>query len=379
VIQSLRLSELGISFRDAFKHASAVRTETSAVWVEAITDSAILGHGEGCPRPYVTGETIASAAAFFDAHRASLQSSVTDLATVRAWMAEHAAAVDRNPAAWCAVEIALLDAMARAAGLPLEPYLSRPSLSGRFGYTAVIGDAEPEQFFAMANRYAMAGFTDFKIKLSGDLERDRSKVAQLRALPLPTLRLRVDANNLWHEAGDAIRHLRDLDCRFFAVEEPLPPGRYDELAQLSDALDTFIVLDESLTRLAQLERIAAVPARWIANIRVSKMGGLLRSFDMVACARELRLPIIVGAQVGETSVLTRAALAIAAAAGDALVAQEGAAGTHLLAYDVCDRPLAFGPGGLLEVSDHPELSGPGLGLEVKTTERDQKQRSWEDA
>jgi L-alanine-DL-glutamate epimerase-like enolase superfamily enzyme len=335
--------------------------------VEAITESAVVGRGEGCPRPYVTGETVASAAAFFDAHHTVLQSSVTDLASAREWMAERADAVDRNPAAWCAIEIALLDAMARAAGLPLEAYLSRPCLSGRFSYTAVIGDAEPEQFSAMAKRYAKAGFTDFKIKLSGVLARDRSKIAQLRALPLRAFRLRVDANNLWRDAADAVRQLRDLDCPFFALEEPLPPGRYDELARLSDALDTHIVLDESLTHVAQLERIAATPARWIADIRVSKMGGLLRSFDVVTRARELRLPIIVGAQVGETSVLTRAALTIAMSAGDALVAQEGAVGTHLLAYDLCDRPLVFGPGGVLDVSGYPELSGPGLGIEIKTS------------
>ena len=97
MIRSLRLSELRIPFREAFKHASAERTETSSVYVEAITESAIVGHGEGCPRPYVTGETIASAAAFFDAHHTDLQSSVTDLASAREWMAERADAVDRNP------------------------------------------------------------------------------------------------------------------------------------------------------------------------------------------------------------------------------------------------------------------------------------------
>lgn len=39
---------------------------------------------------------------------------------------------------------------------------------------------------------------------------------------------------------------------------------------------------------------------------------------------------------------------MAAAAGDALVAQEGAFGTHLLERDVVDPPLMFGPGGILD-------------------------------
>ena len=72
--------------------------------------------------------------------------------------------------------------------------------------------------------------------------------------------------------------------------------------------------------------------------------------------------MIVGAQVGETSLLTRAGLTVAHAAGDALVAQEGAFGTFLLERDVCDPPLMFGAGGVLDVSAHPMLAGSGLGL-----------------
>jgi hypothetical protein len=72
--------------------------------------------------------------------------------------------------------------------------------------------------------------------------------------------------------------------------------------------------------------------------------------------------VIVGAQVGETSLLTRAALTVAHAAADVLVAQEGAFGTFLLERDVCDPPLMFGAGGVLDVSVHPMLTMPGLGL-----------------
>ena len=72
--------------------------------------------------------------------------------------------------------------------------------------------------------------------------------------------------------------------------------------------------------------------------------------------------VIVGAQVGETSLLTRAALTVARAAGDALVAQEGAFGTFLLERDVCDPPLMFGAGGVLDASAHPMLTAPGLGV-----------------
>ena len=52
----------------------------------------------------------------------------------------------------------------------------------------------------------------------------------------------------------------------------------------------------------------------------------------------------------ETSLLTRVALTVAQAAGPSLVAQEGAFGTFLLERDICDPPLMFGAGGILDAS-----------------------------
>ena len=90
------------------------------------------------------------------------------------------------------------------------------------------------------------------------------------------------------------------------------------------------------------------------------MGGLLRSLDVVQAARTAGIGVIVGAQVGETSLLTRVALTVAQAAGPSLVAQEGAFGTFLLERDICDPPLMFGAGGILEASSVKT----GVGIDV---------------
>ena len=87
-----------------------------------------------------------------------------------------------------------------------------------------------------------------------------------------------------------------------------------------------------------------------------------RALDVVRAACAAGHRVIVGAQVGETSLLTRAALPVAEAAGPALVAMEGGFGTLLLTRDVCDPPLMFGAGGRLVVADHPRLARPGLGI-----------------
>ena len=361
-IRQLRLKELRIPFKTAFRHASAERAETSSVWVEAVSRTDIVGYGESCPRPYVTGESIASARAFTARHEAALCEEIQDLASLRTWMASHAEELDANPAAWCAVEIAILDLLAQESGQTIEAFLSLPPMDGRFRYSAVLGDSDTEAFEQTFEQYRRMGFTDFKIKLSGDSDRDRAKMAVLRGRDGEATRIRVDANNLWERADDAIRFLRALDYRFFAVEEPIRPHQYGELATIADALDCPIILDESFVRIGQLTLVGGTPARWLINLRVSKMGGLLRSLQVVEGARTAGIGLIIGAQVGETSLLTRAALTVAHAGRDGLVAQEGAFGTFLLNEDICDPPLMFGAGGVLDTSSHPFLNRPGLGV-----------------
>jgi L-alanine-DL-glutamate epimerase-like enolase superfamily enzyme len=338
----------------------AERAETASIWVEAVGVGGVSGYGESCPRPYVTGETLDTARAFFDRHEAALRAEVSDLASLGAWMAAQADELDANPAAWCAIELSILDVLAKERRQTVEAFLSLPPLQGRFRYSAVLGDAAFPAFQATAERYRRQGFADFKVKLSGSLERDLEKMSVFRRWDSDPVRVRVDANNLWNSADEAIHFLQALDYPVFAVEEPVQPNRYAELAAIAQAVRCKIVLDESFLRVGQFAQLAERSPHWIVNLRVSKMGGLLRSLAVVAAGRALRLGIIVGAQVGETSLLTRSALTVAAAAEDVLVAQEGAFGTFLLERDVCDPPLMFGAGGILDVSTYPALIEPGL-------------------
>ncbi len=359
-LADLHFHTLEIPFRQHFSHASATRTTTCSVWIEAVTAAGTTGVGEACPRDYVTGETLDTARAFFGEVRAEVLADIFDAASLRAWVTKHASRIDRHPAAWCAIELALIDALARDAGQSAEAWLDLPETAGQFQYSAVLGDAAPNTFAATLARYRAAGFTDYKLKLSGDLAYDRDKLTVLRDAGPDVARLRLDANNLWSEADTAIAWLANLEAPAFAIEEPLKVQYAEDLPRLAHELDMAIILDESLTRLDQLDALDT-STRWIANLRVSKLGGLLRTLDMADAVRKRGARIIVGAQVGETSLLTRVGLIAAQAAGSALVAQEGAFGTQLLTQDVVDQPLMFGPSGVL----HFETKGLGWGLACK--------------
>nr|MBP8199895.1 hypothetical protein [Nitrospira sp.] len=159
---------------------------------------------------------------------------------------------------------------------------------------------------------------------------------------------------------EACEYIQSLQGSFTALEEPLRVGDYEGCRALSRHCGVPIILDESFVKVGQFPLIEGEPSLWILNIRVSKMGGLLRACTVAVRAKAAGIPIVVGAQVGETSILTRVALVVADRYRDILIAQEGAVGTHLLEYDLCEPPLMFGRGGCL--ADTVFYGRSGLGL-----------------
>lgn len=364
-IEELQIFKFPVPFKVVFRHASANRAQAENIIVAARSDSGQIGYGEGCPRHYVTGETVEGGVAFIREHAAAIADTVHDVASLRAWIATQRDIIDRNPAAFCAVETAILDLIGKVEGRPVEDLLDVPRVTGQFQYTAVLGDAPYPAFWWQFRRYWKQGFRDFKVKISGNPRRDRGKMNLFEMKADPALRVRLDANNLWTGAEACVHHIAGLPHDVFAIEEPLQAGDLDGFRRVGEECQAKIVLDESLLRLEQIDALDD-PGRWIANLRVSKMGGIVRSLEVAEKARQRGIGIIVGAQVGETSILTRAGLTIMSATGANLAASEGAFGTHLLQRDLTSPSLMFGEGGVLDADRAIDANGPGLGLQIAT-------------
>lgn len=352
---SLRIQArpLTIPLRQTFRQASKAREAGASVLVRA-TRGARVGLGEGCPRPYQTGEDVADAMDFLDLLGVP---DVPHLEALVQFVRTHRLAIDTHPAAWCAMELALLDLLAREVDSDVPTLLGLPASRRAFRYTVVVGLDLSDTLLA---RLAAARVRDLKVKVGVDLAADRVRLAHLRAA-LPEASIRVDANNAFgHDARAAIEHLSGLGP-IQAIEEPLAPGRPDLLARVQQALDVPIILDECALVPEDLHAHHATGATFVLNVKVSRVGGVLRALDLVHTARGLGWGIIVGAQAGETSLLTRAGQVVAQAAGDALLGMEGAAGTHLLAWEPVHPSLRFGAGGRLDLDTFP-LTATGWGL-----------------
>ena len=95
------------------------------------------------------------------------------------------------------------------------------------------------------------------------------------------------------------------------------------------------------------------------NIRVSKCGGLLNSLEIARVAQLHGLACVVGAQVGESGILSAAGRHLAAAIPDVMFV-EGSAGRLLLKEDLTMENVLPGKGGWART-----FRTPGLGVHVR--------------
>lgn len=364
MVKTLYLVNLKIPFRLNFKHNSAERKETEAIIVIA-GDGIYKGTGEGCPRKYVTAESPATAAVFFDTIKDSIVKEVHDIASLKLFHECNISSIKNNHAAWCAIELALIDLFAKQKLCSAEKLLNVPELDGEFKYTGVIGDGDLEYFTGIAKKHLQMGFTDFKIKISGDATTDYKKISVLKEL-CRECAIRLDANNCWDTIQRVVDYVNTLPCEIIGLEEPLADKNIDSLIELSPKIKTPIILDESFTRFEELKKIKQHKEHFIINLRVSKMGGIINSLQIVEFCKKEGIRIIIGAQVGETSILTRAALLIANAIKPNYIGLEGGYGTLLLEHDIVDKPLMFSECGILKPHDilNKEVNGFQLKINI---------------
>jgi len=350
----IKAEPLRLALKTTIRHAAATRNEGESIWVHAKRNGSI-GYGEGCPRVYVAGDELDTSLSWIKENFSNGHVNFETLEDLKQWVQHNEKAIDNYPSAWCAIEMAVLDLLSREKGCTVEKMLGLKDGKLCSHYTAVLGDDKKWKYTTLVDQYLIRGLRDFKIKLSGNLERDMEKLDLLETLSaqhhVPCPRIRLDANNLWKDRCDeAIAFIQALGTdRIFAVEEPVGAGHVEDISKFSTATGLPVILDESICTADDLSLYRNIEGKFIANIKVSRVGGLIRALGMIEKLKKLGWPVIIGCHVGETSLLTRAALVVSGAAGESLIAHEGAFGDYLVDREPAEPMLRFGHDGLLDL------------------------------
>ena len=346
---------LRLNLKTTIRHASATRNEGESIWVR-VTRNGIEGFGEGCPRTYAAGDDLESSITWINDKFIGKYECPESLDELKAWTKNNSSKIDMYPSAWCALEMALLDLFSRESKCSIEEYLGLKNNKRSGRYTAVLPDSKIWEYTVIADKYLIRGLTDYKIKLRGKFEKDQEKLNILHDLckqyGITDIRIRLDANNYWKDKSDeAIEFLKKLDTSIFAVEEPVRAGDIEDIKKVSLETGLPVILDESICTLENLLQFKDLPGKYIANIKISRVGGLLRSLEMIDELKKMNWSVIISCHVGETSLLTRAALIISSCAGESLIAHEGALGDYLIECEPAEPMLKFGRNGILDLNN----------------------------
>jgi L-alanine-DL-glutamate epimerase-like enolase superfamily enzyme len=219
-----------------------------------------------------------------------------------------------------AVDCALWDWEAKRAGVPAWQLAGLPP-PGPEITAFTLSLAAPDAMRAAAARNAHRPL--LKIKLGGEGDMARLEAVREGA---PRTRIVIDANEGW--TADAYAELAPALLRLGVemVEQPLPAGADEALAEMARPLP--VCADESCHTSADLPALAG---RYdIVNVKLDKTGGLTEALRLRDAARAAGFGVMVGCMVGSSLAMAPAVLVAQGAAvtdldGPLLLARDRAA------------------------------------------------------
>lgn len=266
------------------------------------TDTGLVGYGEVCPLgPFYLpayAEGVRAGVRELGPHLIGLDPR--DLSVLNYHMD---AAFKGHPYVKSGIDIACWDILGKACRLPICQLMG-----GRFGESVrlyrAISQVSPDEMASNVIGYRNEGYTRFQLKVGGDPDTDIERIRAVSAILRPTDRLVADANTGWtqHEAIRVVRAVRDLDVY---IEQPCLS--YEECLAVRRNTDHPFVLDENIDCLEMLLRAKSDLAMDVANLKISKLGGLTKAKQ----ARDLCVSMGIAMTLEDTwgSDITTAAIA----------------------------------------------------------------------
>jgi muconate cycloisomerase len=356
-IRSIEPIAVSLPMKKAVTMAAETVTRADNVLVRVESVTGLIGWGEAASAPTMTGETVASMmAAVSHMAPALLHRTADDYAGASAAMD---ALMYGNTGAKAAIEIALHDLIARAAGRPLYE-LFGAKVRSRMAVLAVIGSTDEDADLREARERFAAGYRAFKIKVGiaapeADGARTRAVCRMLKASGEGCL-VSADANQGFtvEEAVQFTAAVGDAGLDFF--EQPVRAHDLAGMARVAAASRVPIGADEGIHSLDDIERHHARNAAAGVSMKAIKLGGLRALLEACRLCDGLGMKVNISCKTGESSVASAAALHLAAVVPD--LAWGLTLTNSGLAEDVTADPLRIERG-------HVEVpGGPGLGIEV---------------
>ncbi len=300
-IERLEAIPVELPLKRPLKMAVATVDVRTCIIARVTTGDGIVGIGESVVARYFTGESLASASDLIGGVLAGALAGrdPRDLIALRTLMARITVG---NNAARAAVEMALHDVVAQAAGVPLYEFYGgrrRPSVPTIWH----VSGGTPASLAAEAAEAASEGFPLVKIKVgSADVDHDIAATLAVRDAVGPGVELLPDANQGW-DHDQAMRYLQAVaGASPGFVEQPLPRWDLLGMARLNAASPVAVAADEGVFDADGLRTALAVGAVGAVVAKLMKTAGPLGAREVFSVADEEGIGVHFAGMAGQTSI-----------------------------------------------------------------------------
>lgn len=254
--------------------------DTEIIFLEIELENGLVGMGASNPSPEVVGETPTNTAANLQ-HPFLQQLVGRDIRHFNQLIDEALIQFPDLPGTIAAIDLALHDAFCKLIGIPVVDLYGR-KMDG-LPTSITIGIKETAAMIEEAKQYLLEGFRIIKIKTGLNVPEDIERVSKLHEIFAGKLKIRVDANTGYSidSLKTFLHETRQLSIEL--IEQPLLPGKEDELMSLPAVQRSILAADESLLGAASALQLSQPPSPFgIFNIKLMKCGGV-RAAREIAC------------------------------------------------------------------------------------------------
>lgn len=290
IITQVEVFRLNIPVKAAVTISIGTIAEARNILVKIHTAEGVYGIGEGAPFWMIVGETQDSCLAIAkDFGKLLLGRPVWDIEGNLRLLDEY---LTRNYTCKSAFDMAMYDAAAKYANMPLYQYLGGTKQTIVTDETIYLDS--PEAMAADALAIKSRGAEAIKVKLGKNPEEDIQRIKAIREAIGPGLPLRVDANQGWDYVS-AVRVLKAIaayDVQY--CEQPVKHWDFENMARVRANSPIPICADESLFDHIDAFRLAQKQAVDYFNIKLSKSGGINKALKINAIAEASGIPCMIG-------------------------------------------------------------------------------------
>lgn len=299
-VKKLEFYPVVLKRTEPFVIATGSSTTASNIFVKIETDSGIEGWGNACPTSITkeTTETVKKALKLFS--KVLVGAELTPNSLHR----KMGKIILGNQSAKAGVDIAMCDAISRAAGLPLYKLLG--GAKDKMVTDITIGIMSQEEAVRKAVQHKRNGFKALKIKVGLDIEKDIMRVGAIREVSGERMKIRVDANQ-GYGVKEAVRFTNEIErYDIEVVEQPVKWNDLKGLKKVKEESPIPIAADESIKGSKDAFLIARNNIADKLNIKLMKSAGITDALrinhigetagldSMIGCMSESRLSISAG-------------------------------------------------------------------------------------